>query len=80
MSLVVYTVFSKRSDGARYVLGPTVACAIISWQIAGIVEYNAGDSEVMLVVYTLVGLLVAIKGRELVEVAVHGTTNNFRKG
>ncbi len=52
--------FSRRPSRRWYILGPTVGCAILSWQIAGIVEYNAGDSEVMLVVYILVGLLLML--------------------
>lgn len=32
-------------------------CAIISWQIAGLVEYNVGDKEVMLLVFLVAGLI-----------------------
>lgn len=35
-----------------------IGCAIISWQVAGLVEYNFGDSEVTLVVWALIGLLL----------------------
>ena len=34
-----------------------LGCALISWQVAGLVEYNFGDSEVLLVVYITLGLL-----------------------
>ena len=35
-----------------------VGCAIISWQVAGLVEYNFGDSEVMIIVWILLGLVL----------------------
>ncbi len=35
-----------------------IGCAVISWQIAGLVEYNFGDSEVMVIVWMLLGLLL----------------------
>jgi len=35
-----------------------IGCAIISWQTAGLVEYNFGDSEVMMIVWMLIGLLL----------------------
>jgi hypothetical protein len=34
-----------------------IGCAVISWQVAGFVEYNFGDSEVTILVWTLLGLL-----------------------
>lgn len=34
-----------------------LGCALISWQVAGLVEYNFGDSEVLLVVYLALGVL-----------------------
>lgn len=33
------------------------ACAVISWQSAGLVEYNFGDSEVLIVALILIGIL-----------------------
>jgi O-antigen ligase len=35
-----------------------IGCAIISWQVAGLVEYNFGDSEVTLIVWVLLGLVI----------------------
>lgn len=35
-----------------------IGSAIISWQVAGIVEYNFGDSEVTIVIWILLGLLI----------------------
>jgi hypothetical protein len=38
-------------------LSVAIGAAIISWQAAGLVEYNFGDSEVTIVVWILLGLL-----------------------
>jgi O-antigen ligase len=35
-----------------------IGCAIISWQTAGLVEYNFGDSEITIIVWALVGLVL----------------------
>ena len=35
-----------------------IGCAFISWQTAGLVEYNFGDSEVMIIVWMLLGILL----------------------
>jgi O-antigen ligase len=51
---VVRRSFAKPLDAAYVAIG----CAIISWQTAGLVEYNVGDSEVMLLVWVLVGVLL----------------------
>ncbi len=41
--------------------------ALISWQVAGLVEYNFGDSEVTIMVWIILGLLL---GREIRAVSV----------
>ena len=41
-----------------------IGCAFISWQAAGIVEYNFGDSEVMIIVWMLLGILLGDLRRE----------------
>ena len=41
-------------------IGISIGLALLSWQIAGLVEYNFGDSEVKLVAYVLLGILSAI--------------------
>lgn len=41
-----------------------IGCAFISWQTAGIVEYNFGDSEVMIIAWILLGLLLGDLRRE----------------
>jgi len=35
-----------------------IGCAFVSWQAAGLVEYNFGDSEVMIIVWMLLGVLL----------------------
>lgn len=39
-------------------LAVAIGCAVISWQIAGMVEYNFGDSEVMIIIWMLLGILM----------------------
>ncbi len=38
----------------------SIGCAILSWQTAGLVEYNFGDSEVLLVALVVIGALGSI--------------------
>ena len=40
-------------------LNVAIGCALISWQVAGLVEYNFGDSEVLLLVWIALGCLLA---------------------
>ena len=44
-------------DAHYHSLGIAIGAAIISWQVAGLVEYNFGDSEVLYIGYILIGLL-----------------------
>lgn len=37
-----------------------LSCALIAWQVAGIVEYNFGDGEVKLIAFFLMGLVLAL--------------------
>jgi hypothetical protein len=53
--------FERRSRAPDSVLAVAAGCAILSWQVAGIVEYNFGDSEVLLVAYLVVGILIALR-------------------
>lgn len=46
--------------GAHHGIAMGIACALISWQTAGLVEFNAGDSEVLLMAYMLAGILGAL--------------------
>lgn len=54
ISAVVRRSFAKPLD-ATYV---AIGCAVVSWQTAGLVEYNVGDSEVVLLVWVLIGVLL----------------------
>lgn len=39
-----------------------IGCAFIGWQVAGLGEYNVGDSEVVLIAWVLLGSLLADQG------------------
>jgi len=41
-------------------LAYTLAGCIISWQVAGLVEYNFGDSEVLLTAFVIIGILASV--------------------
>lgn len=38
----------------------SLSCAIISWQVAGLVEYNFGDGEVRMIAFFLMGLIIVL--------------------
>ncbi|MFN4896710.1 MAG: O-antigen ligase family protein [Pseudomonadota bacterium] len=40
-----------------------IGAAIVSWQVAGLVEYNFGDSEVTIVIWVLMGVLLQREAR-----------------
>jgi O-antigen ligase len=48
--------YSERRD----VLIAAIGCALLSFQVAGLVEYNIGDSEVLLVAFSLIGVLYGL--------------------
>jgi hypothetical protein len=39
-------------------------CAVLSWQVAGLVEYNFGDSEITLLIWIAIGLALKIGATE----------------
>jgi O-antigen ligase len=43
-----------------FVLAIALSASFLSWQLAGLVEYNFGDSEVLLIAYAISGMLVRI--------------------
>jgi O-antigen ligase len=47
----------RLSSRGRLVL--SVLCGLLSWQVAGLGEYNFGDTEVLLVALVLVAVLIA---------------------
>jgi hypothetical protein len=51
---IVKTCFKDRATPLYVALG----CAVISWQCAGLVEYNFGDSEVTILIWILLGLII----------------------
>lgn len=53
--------FGTRGWNRADILGCALGCAILSWQVAGIVEYSFGDSEVVNLVWVMIGTLVAIR-------------------
>lgn len=48
----------RNTKSSHYILRG-LGCGLLSWQCAGLVEYNFGDSEVMLLAFLMSGLLVA---------------------
>lgn len=57
--MIVITAFSRRSRNPGDVINCAIGCGIISWQVAGIVEYNFGDSEVVNIAYIFIGLMLS---------------------
>lgn len=54
LSRLLQTSFRKGASAVSIAIG----CGIISWQMAGLVEYNFGDSEITIIVWMLVGFLI----------------------
>lgn len=52
--VAIRTCFSRRDS----LLYTSIGCALIAWQVAGLVEYNFGDSEITIIVWTLLGLVL----------------------
>jgi O-antigen ligase len=52
----------KVSPRGRVALG--MLCGLLSWQVAGIGEYNFGDTEVLLVALVLIAVLIASRRSE----------------
>ena len=57
LSRLLQTSFRKGAPALSIAIG----CGIISWQMAGLVEYNFGDSEITIIVWMLVGFLIQSK-------------------
>ena len=55
---LLYEAFSNRTHRAETLFATGIGCAVISWQIAGLVEYNVGDSEVLIIAFMLCAALV----------------------
>jgi hypothetical protein len=55
----------KRYNQNDYLI---IGVALLSWQIAGLVEYNLGDREVMLIAFTLIGLYLGLNENKNITV------------
>jgi hypothetical protein len=55
---ILRAAFSKAYRKSTTIFPVTLGCAIISWQTAGIVEYNVGDSEVFIIALVCVAGIV----------------------
>lgn len=65
---------ASEQQGCRVgILMNSIAAAFLSWQVAGLVEYNFGDSEVTLLAFFIAGLLLS--GNELKSSAKVGSRN-----
>jgi O-antigen ligase len=53
--------FTRSTPSMWAPLLSAIGCAVISWQIAGLVEYNWGDSEVRMIVYITLGILLGVR-------------------
>ncbi len=66
VSALVLVFFKPGIKASDTVLLRALACGIISWQVAGLVEYNFGDSEVLLLVFLIIGTgLARVRSREV---------------
>jgi O-antigen ligase len=54
LTIAIRCCFRDRRDPLYVAFG----AALISWQVAGLVEYNFGDSEVTIMVWVLLGLIM----------------------
>ena len=61
---ILKTALSSRGWNKADILCCAIGCSIISWQIGGLVEYNFGDSEVVNIVYILIGAALALRAKE----------------
>jgi O-antigen ligase len=53
--------FTRSAQPGWSPLLSAIGCAVLSWQVAGLVEYNWGDSEVRMMVYITLGLLLGVR-------------------
>ncbi len=51
--------FLRHTD-SEIILQLSTGSALLSWQIAGFFEYNVGDSEVLLVAFLMIALLISV--------------------
>lgn len=57
--VILKMALSSKGNWEQTLLARTFGCAILAWQIAGLVEYNFGDSQVLFSAFLVMGLLAA---------------------
>lgn len=59
---VLFLAFSRhtknRTECSSFEIPFVLGCGILSWQVAGLFEYNFGDSEVFIIALILIGIIV----------------------
>ena len=55
---VIFALLSTSFRKGVPLISIAIGCSILSWQVAGLVEYNFGDSEITIMVWMLVGFLI----------------------
>lgn len=68
--LFIWFIFSSSRFCIRRHTSPilvAVGCAVLSWQAAGLVEYNFGDSEVTLVMWVALGIALQMTKQEQIS-------------
>jgi hypothetical protein len=58
-------------------LHAAIGCAFIGWQVAGLGEYNVGDSEVVLIAWVLLGSMLADQRTQGVHAALYTPCNRI---
>jgi len=58
----LFETLKRAFSNSNNVLSQACGCALISWLVAGSVEYNFGDSEVLLVVFLMIAAIISIHG------------------
>lgn len=58
---LIHLAFAPHRSRSEALVCAAIGAAIIAWQIAGFVEYNLGDSEVALIAFLLIGLMIKLK-------------------
>ncbi len=58
---IIQLAFSRHASRSEALVCAAIGSAIIAWQVAGLVEYNLGDSEVALIAFLIIGLMMKLK-------------------
>lgn len=60
LCLTIKIAFLNHLSKDLKIISVSIGCALISWQVAGLVEYNFGDSEVLIIALLFMGILLKI--------------------